>query len=615
MSDDLLTYYERELTFLRQSGAEFAAKYPKIAGRLLLEPDKCEDPHVERLIEAFAFLAGRIHRKLDDEFPEITEALLGILCPQYLSPIPSMSIVQFILDPEQSKLQTGQEIPRGSMLRSRPVAGSPCRFRTCYPVHLWPIELISAGFEPSDRSELGERSVYAMLRMELKTLGGTPLAELRRKVSDSDYRSIDHLRFSLQGEGRLVYGLYELLFNNALRVELRPATSSGTVAPVVLSPDSLKPAGFGCDEGMIPYPDRSFMGYRLLTEYFSFPDKFLFFDLTGIDKAAASGFSDRFEVRIYFDKSFDLETSVNAQTFRLNCTPVVNLFRQLAEPIKTSGAKAEYRIIPDVRHPMAFEVHSVDAVLNTSPHLREPIAYRPLFSCTHAGYRENVYWHARRQPSTRLHDSGAEVHLSLVDLNATPSPPDAQILSIETTCSNRDLPAQLSFGAPDGDFHLEGAAIYSAIRCLKKPTPTLRPPLRNGAQWQLISHLSLNYLSLAEQQGAPQALQQLLKLYNFTDSPAVERQIEGIARTDARPVFRSIGSTLLPAVVRGVEVSIEFDERQYVGSGVFLFASVLERFLALYASINSFSQTVLYTRQREGVVKRWPPRAGEQILL
>lgn len=614
MSDDLLTYYERELTFLRQSGAEFAAKYPKIAGRLLLEPDKCEDPHVERLIEAFAFLAGRIHRKLDDDFPEITEALLSALCPHYLAPIPSMSIVQFVLDPEQSTLQTGQQIPRGSMLRSRPVAGSPCRFRTCYPVHIWPIELVSAAFEPSDRSELGGRSVYAMLRMELKTLGGTPLAELRQKAGDSEYRVIDQLRFSLQGEGRLVSGLYELLFNNAVRVELRPAGASVS-PPLVQSPDSLRPVGFARDEGMIPYPDRFFMGYRLLTEYFSFPDKFHFFDLTGLDKAATSGFSDAFEVRIYFDRTFDLEASVNAQTFRLNCTPVVNLFRQIAEPIQTSSAKAEYRIIPDVRHPMAVEVHSVDAVLNTAPHLSEPVAYRPLFSCTHAGYREGIYWHARRRPSTRLNDSGTEVHLSLVDLNAAASSPDSEILSVETTCSNRDLPAQLSFGAPDGDFHLEGAAIYTAIRCLKKPTPALRPPLRNGAQWRLISHLTLNYLSLAEQQGGPKALQQLLKLYNFADSPAAERQIEGITRTDARPVLRSIGSALARSVVRGVEVSLEFDERQYVGSGVFLLASVLERFFALYASINSFSQTVLYTRQREGVVKRWQPRAGEQILL
>jgi type VI secretion system protein ImpG len=239
MKEDLLAYYERELSFLRQSGAEFATKYPKIAGRLLLHADECEDPHVERLIEAFAFLAARIQCKLDDELPEITESLLGMLYPHYLAPIPSMSIVQFVLDPEQSKLQAGQQIPRGSTLRSRPVGGAPCKFRTCYPVHIWPIEVAYAGFEPSDRTELRGHSVYTMLRMELKIVSGSPLSELREKIGDSEYRMIDHLRFSLQGEGRLAYGLYELLFNNALQVEFRSGRPDKRTAPIVQSPDCL----------------------------------------------------------------------------------------------------------------------------------------------------------------------------------------------------------------------------------------------------------------------------------------------------------------------------------------------------------------------------------------
>jgi type VI secretion system protein ImpG len=204
-----------------------------------------------------------------------------------------------------------------------------------------------------------------------------------------------------------------------------------------------------------------------------------------------------------------------------------------------------------------------------------------------------------------------------VDLDSNPATPDAEILSIETTCTNRDLPGKLPFGGAEGDFQLEGPGVYTAIRCLKKPTPTLRPPLRNGTQWRLISHLSLNYLSLAEREGgrSPEALQEILTLYDFSGSAATRRQIEGIIHVQARRVLRSIGSTLAASAVRGIEVSLEFDERQYVGSGVFLFASVLEQFLALYTSINSFSQTVISTRQREGILKRWPPRAGEKILL
>jgi type VI secretion system protein ImpG len=195
--------------------------------------------------------------------------------------------------------------------------------------------------------------------------------------------------------------------------------------------------------------------------------------------------------------------------------------------------------------------------------------------------------------------------------------PDAQILSLETTCTNRDLPGRLPFGSRDGDFNLEGPGIYTAIRCLKKPTPTLRPPLRRGTQWRLISHLSLNYLSLAEREGGngPAALQEILKLYDFADSAAARRQIAGITHVEARRVFRSIGSSMGASMVRGIEVAVELDEAQFVGAGVYLLAAVLERFLALYASINSFSQLAVSTQQREGVLKRWPPRAGEQIVL
>ena len=279
MRDDLLAYYERELTFLRQLGAEFAERYPKIAGRLVLEEDKCEDPHVERLIEAFAFLAGRIHRKLDDELPEITEALLSVLYPHYLAPIPSMSIVQFAMDTAQARLQTGQTVKRDSMLSSKPVEGSPCRFRTCYPVTIWPVELTSARFEaPAQTGVTGDRT-RSLLRMEVRVTDGMPFSGLKEKVTETEERNFARLRFYLQGEGQLVYGLYELLFNNVVQVELRAPKQKGAQPPVVLQPTCLRTVGFERDEGMLPYTDRSFMGYRLLQEFFTFPEKFLFFDL------------------------------------------------------------------------------------------------------------------------------------------------------------------------------------------------------------------------------------------------------------------------------------------------------------------------------------------------
>jgi type VI secretion system protein ImpG len=614
MPDDLLPYYERELSFLRQLGAEYADKYPKIAGRLLLEAGKCEDPHVERLIQAFAFLAARIQRKIDDEFPEICESLLNVLYPHYLNPLPSMSLVQFVLDPEQGKLTSGYRIARGTMLYSQPVDGAACRFRTCYPVTLWPLEVASARFDAPDRLAPSSKAAR-VIRLELRCVGGTAFSEL----------DIDQLRFCLHGESALVYRLYELLFNHTLQVQLRPLSGAGGVKPIILSPQCLQPVGFGPDEAILPYSPRSFMGYRLLQEYFAFAEKFLFVDLGELRRAAQAEFREGVEVLIYLDQVPRVEQALSAENFRLGCTPIVNLFELIAEPIRLTHTESEYRVIPDVRRPNATEVYSVDEVLCTDPDLHEPMRFEPFYSFRHATERERqrAFWYTTRRPSARKGDAGTEVYLSLVDLDFRPAVPAVETLTTRVTCTNRDLPARLPFGGEAarsealqqrGDFELEGAAPLSRIRCLKKPTETVRPPQRRGVQWRLISHLSLNHLSIGDgDRGA--ALREILKLYDFSDSAILRQQIEGITNVASRRVIRRAASGPASGFCRGIEVTVEFDEEKYVGSGAFLFSSVLDRFLALYASLNSFTQLVAVTQQREGPLKRWPPRAGEQILL
>jgi type VI secretion system protein ImpG len=604
MPDDLLTYYERELAFLRQIGAEFAGKYPKIASRLLLEADKSEDPHVERLIQAFAFLSARVHHKIDDEFPEITDALLSVLYPHYLAPIPSMSIVQFVLDPDQGKLTSGHRIPHGVTLYSQPVNDTPCRFRTCYPVTLWPIEVASARVDEPDHVNPHPEAV-AVIKLELRCLGGLTFTGLE----------LDRLRLFLHGESSLVYALYELLLNHTCQVQLRPAGGQSGVKPIVLSPRCLGTVGFGPDEGVLPYTHRSFLGYRLLQEYFTFPEKFLFIDVCELDRAARAGFKEHMEILIFLDRAPRLEQPINAGTFRLGCTPIINLFDQIAEPIRLNHAQTAYQVIPDVRRQNATEVYTIDTVTSTSPHFQEPLHVQPFYSLKHAAdqERQQAFWHATRRPSPRKGDEGTEVYLSLVDFNFQPTLPPADTLTVHTTSTNRDLPGKLPFGGERGDFELEGAAPLSRIRCLKKPSETIRPPLRRGAQWRLISHLSLNYLSICE--GGREALQEVLKLYDFSDSAVVRQQINGITSVTSRRVVGRPASMPWNGFCRGTEVTVQFDEEKYVGSGVFLFASVLEKFLGLYASLNSFTQLVATTQQRKEPLKQWPPRAGEQILL
>lgn len=624
MHDELLGYYERELGFLRQMGAEFAQKYPKIAGRLLLEPDKCEDPHVERMIEAFAFLAGRVHLKIDDEFPEITESLLNVLYPHYLAPIPSMSIAQFALDSQQGKLTTGYSIERGAVLYSRSVQGTPCRFRTCYPVTLWPIEIAQATLESADPVDSKGRWARAVLKITLRCLNNTRLSELA--TSANGPRLLESLRFYINGEPQLVYPLYEMIFNNAAGVELRPAPgkkrngeSLRMPSPLALPPAALKTVGFAGEEGMLPYTARSFTGYRLLTEYFAFSEKFLFFDVAGLDRAAREGFGEEFEILIHLRDIAPPPSAVDRNTFQLGCAPIINLFQKIAEPIHLTHLQNEYRVVPDIHRQMATEVYALDSVTTTDPYLQQSRQFQPFYSLRHTYDQEQdrTFWYATRRASQRGDDPGTEVYLSLVDVGFNPNVPAVETMTVHATCTNRDLPAKLPFGDREGDFEVESAVPLSRVRSLKKPTATLRPPLRHAAHWRLISHLSLNHLSIVggESEASPEALREILLLYDFMNSSATRKQIAGVSGVTSRRVVRQTGSRIGSGFVRGMETTIEFDEEQYVGSGLFLFATVLERFLGLYSSVNSFSQLVARVKQREGILKRWQPRAGEQIIL
>jgi type VI secretion system protein ImpG len=288
----------------------------------------------------------------------------------------------------------------------------------------------------------------------------------------------------------------------------------------------------------------------------------------------------------------------------------------VAEPIALNHARAEYRLVPDVHRPLATEVYSIDAVTGTSGYLDEEVSYEPFFSVRHAweGKGARAYWYATRRPSARKDDPGTEVDLSFVDAGFNPRVPASQMVTVRATCTNRDLPARLPFGGEQGDFELEGQAPVSRVRCLRRPTRPVRPPLRRGAQWPLISHLALNHLSLVDSDEVAVALRELLRVYDFTDSAVTRQQVAGITRVSHRRVAGRAGRKVGAACL-GVEVTLEFDESNYVGSGAFLLASVLERFFGLYVSINSFSQLVARTRRREGILRRWPPRAGERTLL
>lgn len=625
MLKQLLPYYEQELSYLRQLAKEFANEYPKVAGRLKIDGDVCEDPHVNRLIEAFSFLTARIHKKLDDEFPEITDSLLGILYPHYLRPIPSMAIAQLIFNSDQNQITGPYKIPRHTQLFSGMVKGMACKFRTCYPVELWPVKITHAQFFPMGVSSVNRDAdtgiVAAALQIKLACLGEMNWQKLKNELLklEAENQQQPKLRFYLAGEASVAHALYEILCNNISLIGLSATKDKEIVIPA----ESLKPVGFEEEEGMLEYDQRSFVGYRLLHEYFVFPDKFMFFDLYNLEKIDHD-FDKELTITFYFsefqrsERINRLEQTVNVDVFRLGCAPIVNLFKHQAEPINLTHRKTEYQVIPDVRRPWGTEIYSIDKVCKVT-RLRDQedvINFHPFYSIKHAYFndeQQGAYWCESRHPTQYKDSSGTDVFLSLVDLKFNPHAPQIETLSISATCTNRDLPAQLPFGGGGSDFELEGYPVVTSVRCLTKPTQTIRPPLRKGAQWRLISHLSLNHLSLVE--GGRDSLLEILNLYNFSESDVVKKQINGILEVTSRPCVRRAHQEMRFALLQGTEVKLHFDEEQFAGTGVYLFANVLNRFLGLYAGINSFIQLVVTSKQREKELAKWKPQSGQKPVI
>ena len=619
MLKELLPYYERELTFLRELSGDFAQRYPKIARRLLLDGDQSEDPHVERIIEAFAFLTARIHRKLDDEFPEITEAFLQVLYPHYIQPFPSCTLLQMELSAETPEVTRKMVVPRHHPVISPPVGGHPCQFRTAYDVDLWPLNITSVRLQLSQNSEYLRRlcpKAGAAITVELQTHGALPIGSI----------GLDRLRFFLDGDSGLMALLYELLLMHTLQVRI--SDGSDNQQQVALLPaSSLTPVGFAADEGLLDYDNRSFMGYRLLSEYFAFPDKFLFVELNGLDHPALAHKGDKLSIQIFLrdypdsERHNRLAQSLNNSNFKLGCTPAINLFRHAADPIRISHHKTTYPVLADARKQRAYEVVSIESVtcVQKSGDGETARTIPPFYSIQHhaADDESQLYWYATREAAVLEHDDGTDMEIAFVDRQFSPHRPQLEVLSLRLTCSNRDLPEQLPFGgsqhATQADFTLPQYAVVKRVRPLRKPTASRRPPTKPGYQWRLISHLSLNHLSIASQ--GKDALQEMLGLYNPTQSPQISRQIQGIVDISCQPATTRVHSRHFSGFVRGVDITLTLDENAFVGSGMVLFGAVLERFFALYCGPNNFTRLTLRSKQQEQEIAQWPARTGDALVI
>ncbi len=593
MADGFLQRYNDELAAIRRRAARFADAFPKIAGRLRVTGEVADDPHVERLIQSFAYSAARVRQKLDDEFPELTDGLLETLYPHYLAPLPSMSIVRFV---PSSTLASVQTVPRHTEIFAEPIGGESCRFRTTQETEVAPVEIVSASLtgHPISAPPSPHAGAAGCLRLSIRARDANkPLGEI----------GLDRLRLHIASSWQQAVAIHELLVNHTLGIAL--AHHADDRAPVMLPAKALGPVGFEADEAILPYPASSFTGYRLLTEFFALPQKFLFVDIVGLK--AWRG--ETLEIFIYLDEtSAKLERAISARDFVLNATPIVNLFRQNCEPIALDGARTEYRVLPDARRQKTREIYTIEKVL-VSGRTGEEEQCQPFFGRSLKGGTPSLFWQCARRFDAD--DDTSDMEITFVDRARRAIGPVDKIASIDALCLNRELPEQLPFGGGHPYLQLaSGSEAVDSVEALMAPTPSVRMNEQQGRNWRLMSHLQLNHLSIFDNDGA--ALKDILALYAFRDSRETRQLADAIVRVEARNSMTRLGSG---GMVTGTDIRLEFDPAAIDRPSAYLFGSVLDRFFGLYTSINSFTRLAIAMKGQSKPIAVWPARAAERPLL
>lgn len=578
-------YYQDELVFLREMGREFADANPE-AARFLAEAGS--DPDVERMLEGFAFLTGKLRQKLDDELPEFTHALMEMIEPHYLRPIPSTCIIQF--DHANKATAELKRLARGIEIDSSPVDGTRSRFRTCYDFDLLPIEV---------RDVELRREAPARLRLRLEAPGKVPLDKL----------GIRNLRLFLAGEQVVTRGLYVSILRYLKKVIVRQGDGADGKRKFELPASAVRPVGFDESEAVLSGPGPSFQGFRLLQEYFAAPQKFMFIELSGLDGVVGFETEKLFTVDFEFTRLPENMPPVSKANILLNCVPAVNLFKHDADPIRVQRGRTEYTLRPAGQNPRHYEIFAVERVYGLELGTAKEIEFRPQFKLARRTRRDELFYHVRRQESVT--GDGSDMMLSFIDPQNPESRPNIETVSVELLATNGQMPTRLDAG--DVSVKTQSSPIFAKYRNLARPTATVPPPMSDDLHWRLISHLTLNYMSLL----SVDALRSVISLYNFRaridrqTEQAHSRLLEGISAVAAKPASRLLDG--FP--VRGIEVDLTLDEELLGGDGeVFFFASVLNEFFAQYVSLNAYSRLQV-TGAKHAEVFQWPARIGKRAIL
>jgi len=612
--EQLLPYYERELGLFRQYTRAFSSRYPKAAGRLLIAGDTCEDPHVERLIQSIALLTARVAKRLDDAYPQFTQSLLDTLYPHYLRPFPACSIVRIAADEAPGGAQLAQlaHVPRGTVLRSQPVQGVACKFTSAYDVTLAPLAITRLHFSAIIDAPPGLRLPD----------GASALLSIQFTSSSDNYHldqaGFSSLRLFADGEPSVRAALLDALFLRGAGAYVALDEHSPWLA---VDGTPLAPAGYTDDDALIPISARSHPALRLLTEYFAFPEKFHFIDIAWSRLAAllpkqCRQFTLHLPLKGVRSDSHEarLLSSVSRDNLLPGCTPVVNLFAKSGVPIRLTHTEPDYALLADATHAFAYDIHSIEAVtvVRKDESGERLSTFLPLYASLQGSQAEHgpehgQYWLARRDEAVAAISPGHEMRLSLIDPQFSPGSAACATVSTQLLCSNRDLPTQLHYGLPGGDLLAEDVPDGIPARFLRKPTPSMR--FLADTHWRLIAHLSLNYSGLT--QAGLGEFQKMLSLYDLPRSPTTQRLIQGIVTLEHGSTRAWMPTVPFPTLMPGIAIRLGIDEQAFVGSSMYIFAQVLQRYFALNSQLNCFSQLTLLSHRSGEELIRCPERSAD----
>jgi type VI secretion system protein ImpG len=654
MNREFLDLYNRELQLLHEHAREFAEEYPGIAERLGGLLSDRMDPMVAGLLEGTAFLAARVQLKLKHEFSEFTNNLIEQLVPNYLAPTPSALLAKFVPNFADAALREGRHIRRGSYIdatyreRDRNIA---CRYSLCSDLTLWPFDITGAEYylTPGALQALGVPVGHDVLSGMRLSLTHRMAARRDEEISDAEALKqpmtwftgcrTTNLPIHLIGNEADAIALYEQIFADRIAVYIRFLDEFGDPVIVQAPPDCIEQIGFGDDETLFPEDHRIFQGFDYLREYFIFPRKFLGFRIGRLAELMPKLTAKSIDILFAFDEvNSRLSAAVHGGMFALYAAPAINLFEKTTDRVTVRPNTYEYHVIPDRSRYLDYEPHRLLDVYAHYAGIRDKVPVQPLYSASLGGAAadHDLSYTVRRLPRRRTVEekrygsasdyTGTDMFISLSEPAGIDGDPGVAELSVRALCSNRHLTEHLPVGESGADFRLLDDVTLDVL-CIAGPTPPREPVItqhrsrgevtHTGAvAWRLVNMLSLNHLGLIEQGAGKngQSLREILAMFADLADGATERKIRGVRAIDSKPVIRRLRERAGGGVARGTEVTVTLDDKAFEGSGVFLLGAVLDRFLAEYAAMNHFTQTVIRTPDR-GEIMRWPTRSGSRRRL